>query len=62
MEKIQTLNPNVVLELGDAGIETIKIFADTPSERDAGIALLQRLSPELRALESALTKRREITR
>jgi len=58
MEKLGSKS-DVVLELSEAGVDQIRIYADVPEERESGLRLLIRVGPELRALESALRSRKE---
>jgi len=57
MQKVRN-KTDVVLELSEAGVDQIRIYADLPEEREAGLRLLIRVGPELRALESALRSRK----
>jgi len=45
---------DVVIEASESGLEQIRVFADTPRQREQALKLLVRVSPELRALERAL--------
>ncbi|HEY4710099.1 MAG TPA: hypothetical protein VIH46_08015 [Candidatus Acidoferrales bacterium] len=45
---------DLVIELTEAGLEQIRVYADSPRQREQALRLLVRVSPELRALERAL--------
>lgn len=45
---------DIVFEVGESGVNQIRVYADTPSQREKALKLLVRVSPELRALERAL--------
>ena len=55
MLKKQNLS-DVVLEVSEHGVEQIRVYADGAGQRDQALALLLRVSPQLRALEQALKK------
>ena len=53
MQKEETKS-DVVIEVSEGGISQIRLYADTPEERERGVNLLSRCAPELRQLEIAL--------
>jgi len=53
MQKKQNLS-DVVVEVSERGFEQVRVYADSGEQRDRALALLLRVSPQLRALERAL--------
>ena len=53
MQKKQNLS-DVVVEVSERGFEQVRVYADSSEQRDRALALLLRVSPQLRALERAL--------
>ena len=58
MQKVRS-KTDVVLELSEAGVDQIRIYADLPEVREAGLRLLIGVGPELGALASALRSQNE---
>jgi hypothetical protein len=48
---------DLVFEVSESGLERIRVYADTPRQREQALKLLVRVSPELRALERALREK-----
>lgn len=53
MKEVKTKS-DVVIEASEAGFEQIRVYADSPGQREQALRLLNRISPQLRALEKAL--------
>jgi hypothetical protein len=45
---------DVVIEASESGLHQIRVYADSPRQREQALRLLVRVSPQLRALERAL--------
>jgi hypothetical protein len=52
---------DVVVEVNESGVQQIRVYADSPRQREQALRLLVRVSPELRALERAL-RETEVTK
>ncbi len=50
----ETKLSDVVVEVSERGFEQVRVYADSSEQRDRALALLLRVSPQLRALERAL--------
>lgn len=48
---------DLVFEASESGLEQIRVYADTPRQREQALRLLVRVSPQLRALEQALREK-----
>lgn len=48
-------HPDIQINVNANGVTDIKVYADTPGEREEGLQTLLRVSPEIQALEEAVT-------
>jgi hypothetical protein len=57
MTKKVKAEPEISIRLTADGVHNIKVLADTPAARDAGLQTLLKVSPQIDELERALRRR-----